>query len=124
MSTTNSKPKSKRTILKRRKGDYVVARDEGSVTRIYRLHVLTSNGLDNLVAEPDRGQDVTITSVAATTVMATTTCVAAMTDAAATIDIAEVTGRAADALERPDVTSAIPDYAWSMQLHPLKDPPE
>jgi hypothetical protein len=125
MSATNSKPKSKRTILKMRNGDYVVARDEGSVTRILRLHVLTGNALGNLVAEPTHGLvlEAHITSVAATIDMATITGVAAdtsvatITDTTAIADLATITDMTSKALQSV-VTSAIPD---SMQLRALGD---
>ena len=54
-SAKNSKLGSarSRTIFKKRSGAYVVARDEGSITRIYWLHVVKGDLLNNFVAEPD-----------------------------------------------------------------------
>jgi hypothetical protein len=56
MSTKNSKPGSKRTILKRPNGAYVFARDEGDVTHIYRLRVVKGDPLENFAAQPDRAR--------------------------------------------------------------------
>jgi hypothetical protein len=126
MSAKNPKPESTRTILKKGNGAYVVVLDEGGVTRIYRLHIVKSNSPKNYIAEPDRPRVVlkaAITDVFETTSAATTADVAAIADTAVA-DLATITDMASDALERPDVASAIPDYAWSTQLHPLKDPPE
>ena len=133
MSSKDSKPGStrSRTIFKKRNGAYVVACSEDGVTRVYRLHVVKSNPRENFVAEPDRARAVlvaatthmaTTTGLAATTGVAANTDMATITDAAATTGVAATFGVAADALELPDVTSAIAEYARSMQLRPLKDP--
>jgi hypothetical protein len=96
-SAKNSKPGSarSRTIVKKRSGAYVVARDEGSVTRIYWLHVVKSDPLKNFVAEPDLPRIVLETASA---------------DVAAFTDVAMTTG-----------VAAIAEYALSMQLRPLRD---
>ena len=60
MSSNNSKLGStrSRTIFEKRNGAYVVARDEGNVTRIRWLHVVKGDPLKNFIAEPDRARDV------------------------------------------------------------------
>jgi hypothetical protein len=94
MSAKNSKPGSKRTILKRRNGAYVFARDEGGVMHIYRLRVVNGNPLENFAAELDRSR-------------------VALEDS--TADVVE------DAHDIPGARSAIAVYDWSMQLRALKD---
>ena len=96
-SATNSKLGSarSRTIFKKRSGAYVVARDEGSITRIYWLHVVKGDSLNNFVAEPD------LLRVGLETASA---------DVAAFTDVAMTTG-----------VAAIAEHALSMQLRPLRD---
>jgi hypothetical protein len=96
-SAKSSKPGSARlrTIFKKRSGAYVAARDEGSVTRIYWLHVVKGDPLKNFVAEPDLPRVVLETASA---------------DAAAFTDVAMTTG-----------VAAIAAYPLSLQLRPLRD---
>ena len=95
MSSNNPKLRStrSRTVLQKRNGAYVVARDEGNVTRICWLHVVKGDPLQNFVAEPDRAQDLL---------------------AAAITDVIE------DTHDLPGLRSDLTDYDSSMQ-RVLKD---
>jgi hypothetical protein len=78
MSSNSSKLGStrSRTISKKHNGAYVVAREEGNVTRICWLHVVKGGPLKHFVAEPDRAREVfeaAIVDVATITEVATTT---------------------------------------------------
>jgi hypothetical protein len=113
MSSNNSKLGSTRSraIFEKRNGAYVVARDEGKVTRICWLHVVKGNPLKNLVAEPDRARD---------GLEAAITDVTAITAATATADVVTITGMAAiadvieDAHDLPGLRNDVTDYDWSM----------
>jgi hypothetical protein len=89
MTSNNSKLGSTRSraIFEKRNGAYVVARDEGKVTRICWLHVVKGDPLKNLVAEPDRARDVF---------------------EAAITDVIE------DAHDLPGPRNDVTDYAWSV----------
>ena len=100
-----------RTIFKKHNGAYVVAREEGNVTRICWLHVVKGDPLKNFVAEPDRAREVfeaMTTDMAAIAEVATITGVAAITD---------VIGSAHDL---PGLRNDVTDYGWSMK-RVLKD---
>ena len=105
MSSNYSKPRSarKRTIFKRRNGAYVVARDEGNVTRICLLHVVKGDPFQSFVAEPDRAQDL---------------LEAAIADVAA--DVAAITDVVEDTHDLPGLRNDLTDYDSSMQ-RVLKD---
>ena len=111
MSSNYSKPRSTRskTIFKKRNGAYVVARDEGNVTRICWLHVVKGDPLQNFVAEPDRARDV---------LKAAPTDVAAITDVAA--DVAAITDVIEDTHDLPGLRNDLTDYDLPIQ-RVLKD---
>jgi hypothetical protein len=56
MATKDSKPGSIWTLLNKRSSAFVAARDEGRVTRIYRLYVLNGHPVGNFVDKPDRAR--------------------------------------------------------------------
>jgi hypothetical protein len=105
MSSNNPKLRStrSRTVLQKRNGAYVVARDEGNVTRICWLHVVKGDPLQNFVAEPDRAQDL---------------LAAAITDVAA--DVAAITDVIEDTHDLPGLRNDLTDYDLPMQ-RVLKD---
>jgi hypothetical protein len=100
MSSNNPKLGSTRprTIFEKRNGAYVVARNEGNVTRICLLHVVKGDPFQNFVAEPDRAQDL---------------LEAAITDVAA--DVSSVTDVIEDAHDLPSLRNDITDDDWSMK---------
>ena len=89
MSSNNPKLGSTRprTVFEKRNGAYVVARDEGNVTRICLLHVVKGDPFQSFVAEPDRARDVF---------------------EAAITDVIE------DAHDLPGPRNDVTDYAWSV----------
>jgi hypothetical protein len=95
MSSNSSKLGStrSRTISKKHNGAYVVAREEGNVTRICWLHVVKGDPLKHFVAESDRARE---------------GFEAAITD---------VIG---DAHDLPGLRNDVTDYGWSMK-RVLKD---
>ena len=105
MSSKNSKLGSTRSraIFEKRNGAYVVARDEGKVTRICWLHVVKGDPLQNFVAEPDRARDL---------------LVAAITDVAA--DVAAITDVIEDTHDLPGLRNDLTDYDLPIQ-RVLKD---
>jgi hypothetical protein len=111
MSSKNSKLGSTRSraIFEKRNGAYVVARDEGKVTRICWLHVVKGDPLQNFVAEPDRARDLLEAAI---------TDVTSITDVAA--DVAAITDVIEDTNDLPGLRSDLTDYDSSMQ-RVLKD---
>ena len=116
MSSKNSKLGSTRSraIFEKRNGAYVVARDEGKVTRIYWLHVVKGDSLKNLVAEPDRARDVFEAAINDVTDAAATADVATITDMAAIADVAAITDVIEDAHDLPALRNGVTDNDWSM----------
>jgi hypothetical protein len=122
MSSNYSKPRSarSRTIFKKRNGAYIVARDEGKVTRICWLHVVKGDPLNNLVAEPGRARDVfeaaitDVTDATATAEVATITGMAAITEVAAITHVVAIADVIEDAHDLPGLRNDVTDYDWSM----------
>ena len=114
MSSNDSKRGSTRSraIFEKRNGAYVVARDEGKVTRICWLHVVEGDPLTNLVAEPDRARDVFEAAITDVTDATATADVATITGMAAIAEVAAITEVIEDDL--PALRNDVTDYDWSM----------
>jgi hypothetical protein len=111
MSSNSSKLGStrSRTIFEKRNGAYVVAREEGNVTRIRWLHVVKGDPLKNSTAETDHARDVfdaEITAVAAIADVATIANFATVTNVATITEVIE---------DLPGLRNDIANYDWSMK---------
>jgi hypothetical protein len=110
MSSNSSKLGStrSRTISKKHYGAYVVAREEGNVTRICWLHVIKGDSLKHFVAEPDGAREVFEAAIVD---------VATITEVAPVATITDAIGGAHDL---PGLSNDVTDYGWSMK-RVLKD---
>jgi hypothetical protein len=105
MSAKNSKSESARTIFRKRDGAYVAVRDEGGVTRIYRLDVVKREPHENFVFEPDCARIVLVAAIA---------------------NVATIAHVVENADYIPDLKNAVPELASSMRspVRAIEDPLE